>query len=232
MDVGSLVIPCVTEAEVEFWKLRSLEYVAVMTSAGKIREVVLHVAWFEISATVPHPGMVPLEVEKLTVPAGGVGLNPAVDASVATKLTEVSTAGDDVGVGILSVVGAGVTACGTVLELAETKLVSAAMLALIEYDPAGSALVPPGALVVQAAVRVGPAPGTSGTEVHPEMGVLTPLSVELKLTAPLGLIPVLGVTATVKVTELFTVDGDPDVVSVKAGVPWVMVSVPVPDDAV
>jgi len=111
-------------------------------------------------------------------------------------------------------------------------LVSAAMLALIEYDPAGSALVPPGALVVQAAVRVGPAPGTSGTEVHPEMGVLTPLSVELKLTAPLGLIPVLGVTATVKVTELFTVDGDPDVVSVKAGVPWVMVSVPVPDDAV
>ena len=52
------------------------------------------------------------------------------------------------------------------------------------------------------------------------MGVVTPLSVVLKLTFPVGIVPLLGDTVTVKVTELFTVDGDPDVVSVKIGVLW------------
>jgi hypothetical protein len=218
---------CVTEGAVEVVKLGSpVEKVAETTSNGAVSELVAQVAWWVVGSRGAPGQMVttPFAVVavKVTVSAGPVviGVNPAVDDNVATKLTEVSTANDDVGGVIARVVGAECTVSGIVLELAEMKLVSVAMLATTVYEPAGRAPV------VHAAV---PAAGAIGF-VHPGMRVFTPPTVVKKLTNPVGVIPLLGVMVAVKVTGPFNVEAGPELERLTAGVAcvtvWVIVAGP------
>ena len=105
--------------------------------------------------------------------------------------------------------------------LAVLKLLSLAMVALIEFEPACRAVV------VQVAVNVagGPATLTGETEVQPVIAVVVPLNVLLKVTLPVGVMPVFGVIWTVKAAESFTFD-EPvlPAVNVKVGVTVLTVS--------
>ena len=104
------------------------------------------------------------------------------------------------------------------VALAVLKLLSVAMLAPIEFEPAFRAVV------VQVAVRG--APGVSETLVHPAIGVVVPFNVVVKLTLPLGITPLFGVTVAVKVTEPFSGDVPvPDPVRTTTGVALATVSV-------
>jgi hypothetical protein len=60
--------------------------------------------------------------------------------------------------------------------------------------------------------------------------VVTPPTVEVKVTAPKGVIPVFGVMATLKVRVLSTV-AVPEALSTNDGVPLVIVRVPLPEAA-
>jgi hypothetical protein len=108
--------------------------------------------------------------------------------------------------------GPGLTVSEMLFEFAALKLLSLAMLAVTELDPI------PSALVVQLALNP-----ESGTEVQPAMALFVPFSVVLKLTLPVGVMPLDGVAAAIKVTGLFTVDEPLAVERLNEGVPLVIV---------
>jgi len=99
------------------------------------------------------------------------------------------------------------------------KLLSVAMLAPIEFAPAFSRLV------VQDADRTPPTL-VRATFVHVAMGVVVLFNVVVKLTAPVGIIPLFGVTVAVKVTEPFSAEVPvPEAVRTRAGFALLTVSV-------
>jgi hypothetical protein len=91
--------------------------------------------------------------------------------------------------------GPAVTVSVTLFDVLELKLLSLAMVAVIAFDPT------PRALVVQLALSA-----ERGIDVQPVTGLVVPLSVVLKLTLPVGTMPVEGVAAATKVTALLIVD--------------------------
>jgi len=188
-----------------------------MTSDGATKALAVQLAaWVvESTLTAPHPGITVPPAVKLTVPVGVV-VKAAVAATVAVKVTGVLTV-EVGGEGTddetrPNVVVAWVTVGVKLFELAAVKLVSLVILAVMVLAPAWRALVE------QAAVKVagGPAALTGTSDVQAAMGVVVPLRVVLKLTLPVGVMPVFGVTATVKDTGPSTVNV-PLEVRVKAG---------------
>ena len=116
---------------------------------------------------------------------------------------------------VVSVRPAATTVCVIGVAEAVVKLVSAAIVAPMEYVPGSSALV----------IHVA-APAVTVTAPQPAMVLLAPpLGVAVKVTLPVGTMPLLGVTVAVKVTGMFTVDGEPLVPREIPGVAWVMDSV-------
>jgi hypothetical protein len=154
-------------------------------------------------------------VVKLTVP---VGTMPVFGVTVAVKVTGPSTDEEPPEVARATTGVPVFTVSGIAVALAVLKLLSVAMLAPIEFEPAFSAVV------VQVAVRG--VPGVRETLVHPAIGVVVPFNVVVKLTLPLGMTPLFGVTVAVKVTDPFSGDVPvPEPVRTTVGVALLTVSV-------
>jgi len=162
-----------------------------MTSEGETRELVRHVAVEVMGSTLAlvHPAIAtPFEVKLIEVP--GLVVKGNAPVRVAVKVTGASTVEETGELDVTArLVDAFVMVCGTAFDVACVKLLSAVMVAVIELEPASKVLVG------QAAVKL-----ESGTEPQLAITVVVPFSVVLKLTFPVGTIPVLGVTVTVNVT--------------------------------
>jgi hypothetical protein len=206
------------------WKLASLAMLALTVLEPACSALVVQVAAPPTSATDVQSAIGLVDpfsvVVKVTAP---VGVMPVDGVIVAVKVTGALTVEDELEEERATVGATVSTVWVLVFEDAAVKLLSAARLALTAFDPASSALV------VQAAFRLGPAPLTRDTEVQPGIALVIPFRVVLKLTFPVGVVPLAGETEAVNVTDWFTFDVDPLVARLSVGVPCTTVSVPPPE---
>jgi hypothetical protein len=162
-------------------------YAATMLCVPTASAAVVHVALAPVSATAPQPAMVAPPSENATVPVG------AVPATVAVKFTLTPA------IAGLAELARPVVETTLFTTCDSAALLDAALPPSPEYAAAMLCVVALNVDVLQAAVRVLPAPVSA---TAPQVAMVIPPSV--KLTVPVGALPV---TDAVNVTLVPTIAG-------------------------